>query len=255
MAILGKNILRGFFLRGKYPTEDQFGSMIDSMRHVQEPIPMNEVQGLQQELANIAQQHFLHPRINIMPHHKNQIQCEIKGLDDMDLQGYYFVLARKRNGKWVRFARKSKDQKVQNNKISNNDRPNPIAAANQVCDFVIDWEWIRQYFVSKPYSVEPNGWWSSDISCHLIRQSKSMRAYSHHGSEGDYYKPAGVTRFNIKARVELVEGDMCDSPDNKINFSGKEPILVSDTFTIMCAVTHSGAEGGDVGIIDIQIKL
>lgn len=46
MAIRRKEQLRRFFKRGAYPTESQFGDLMDSMRHKLEPVPMADVQGL-----------------------------------------------------------------------------------------------------------------------------------------------------------------------------------------------------------------
>lgn len=46
MAIRRKEQLRSFFKRGAYPTESQFGDLIESMRHKLEPVPMSDVQGL-----------------------------------------------------------------------------------------------------------------------------------------------------------------------------------------------------------------
>lgn len=46
MAIRRKEQLRRFFKRGAYPTESQFGDLIESMRHKLEPVPMSDVEGL-----------------------------------------------------------------------------------------------------------------------------------------------------------------------------------------------------------------
>ena len=50
MAIRSITTLKGWFRRGKYPTEGEFGDLIDSMRHRSEAIPLEDVMGLTEAL-------------------------------------------------------------------------------------------------------------------------------------------------------------------------------------------------------------
>lgn len=50
MGIKTRAILKSWFKRGSYPTEAQFGDLIDSMRHREEKISISEVSGLTDEL-------------------------------------------------------------------------------------------------------------------------------------------------------------------------------------------------------------
>ena len=46
MAKVSRNTLKNYFRTGAYPTEQQFGNFIDSMRHMDDMIPMGSVEGL-----------------------------------------------------------------------------------------------------------------------------------------------------------------------------------------------------------------
>ncbi len=55
MSVQRKDILKSYFQTGKYPTEEQFAELIDSLRHVSDPISMEDIEGLTQALAGKAQ--------------------------------------------------------------------------------------------------------------------------------------------------------------------------------------------------------
>lgn len=55
MSVQIKDILKSYFQTGKYPTEEQFAELIDSLRHVSDPISMEDIEGLTQALAGKAQ--------------------------------------------------------------------------------------------------------------------------------------------------------------------------------------------------------
>jgi len=46
MAIKSKATLKTYFETGDFPTESQFADLIDSLRHEDEEVPLNEVTGL-----------------------------------------------------------------------------------------------------------------------------------------------------------------------------------------------------------------
>lgn len=50
MAIQSREQLKKYFRKGEYPTEGQFGSLIDSMRHREEGVGLTEVEGLPEAL-------------------------------------------------------------------------------------------------------------------------------------------------------------------------------------------------------------
>ncbi len=55
MSVQIKDILKSYFQTGKYPTEEQFAELIDSLRHVSDTISMEDIEGLTQVLAGKAQ--------------------------------------------------------------------------------------------------------------------------------------------------------------------------------------------------------
>ena len=50
MAILSRDILKGFFKTGAYPTGEQFTSLIDSMQHQTDKVAIEKVEGLAEAL-------------------------------------------------------------------------------------------------------------------------------------------------------------------------------------------------------------
>lgn len=54
MAILSRDTLKGYFKTGMYPTEEQFASLIDSMRHQTDNVPMENISGLPAALNDKA---------------------------------------------------------------------------------------------------------------------------------------------------------------------------------------------------------
>ena len=54
MAVLPRDILKSYFHTGAYPTEEQFASLIDSMRHQTDNVPMEKVSGLMAALNDRA---------------------------------------------------------------------------------------------------------------------------------------------------------------------------------------------------------
>ena len=46
MAQVTRDILKSYFRTGMYPTEEQFATLIDSLRHYLDEIPMLKVSGL-----------------------------------------------------------------------------------------------------------------------------------------------------------------------------------------------------------------
>lgn len=56
MAIRRRDQLKRFFKRGAYPTESQFGDLIESMRHKLEGIPMADVEGLTAAINGMVDQ-------------------------------------------------------------------------------------------------------------------------------------------------------------------------------------------------------
>lgn len=54
MATLSRDTLKGYFKTGMYPTEEQFASLIDSMRHQSDSVPMENISGLPAALNDKA---------------------------------------------------------------------------------------------------------------------------------------------------------------------------------------------------------
>lgn len=52
MAIQTKEKLKKYFAKGEYPTEAQFGDLVDSLRHCSEPLKMQDIDGLSGSLNN-----------------------------------------------------------------------------------------------------------------------------------------------------------------------------------------------------------
>ena len=68
------NILKGWFTTGKFPTQTQFWAWLDSFRHKDESVPVNEIEGLNELLVLKADIESLANHINDVDAHAALIQ-------------------------------------------------------------------------------------------------------------------------------------------------------------------------------------
>lgn len=83
------NILKGWFTTGKFPTQTQFWAWLDSFRHKDESVPVNEIEGLNELLDLKADAELISNHTNDIDAHSNLFENKVdkvpgKGLSTND---------------------------------------------------------------------------------------------------------------------------------------------------------------------------